>query len=56
MIAEIRHASLGTIQGVEVDGVCKYLGLKYASLSGRFSESQLVTEYPGEKTDATQVG
>ncbi|KAK5054420.1 hypothetical protein LTR84_001310 [Exophiala bonariae] len=56
MAAKIHHNSLGTIRGIEADGVHKYLGLSYASLSGRFADAQLVSRYPKGITDATHLG
>jgi hypothetical protein len=57
MSAQIKHQTLGEIQGRQGDGVIQFLGIKYASLKDRFAGSELV-EY-GETQgviDGTQLG
>ena len=57
MSAQIKHQTLGEIQGRQGNGVVQFLGIKYASLKDKFAGSELV-EY-GETQgviDGTQLG
>jgi hypothetical protein len=56
MLSTLKHAKLGKINGVAVDGTVQFRGLKYASLKNRFAPPQLVTSYETESTDATRYG
>ncbi|KAM6527605.1 hypothetical protein FALCPG4_008660 [Fusarium falciforme] len=54
--APLNHPALGQVQGKYGKGVIQYLGLKYGSLTNRFSEAKLV-EYDGtSKINATRHG
>ncbi len=60
----LRHQSIGPIRGVNrLDGVTQFLGVQYATLSGRFARAELLKSYPPEHSrvqegifDATSIG
>ena len=51
----IEHPSIGTIKGLDGEGVCQYLGLQYATLKDKLAESQVKTAYDSP-VDATSHG
>lgn len=53
----LKHATLGSLRGKEGEGVIQYLGLKYATLKTRLSESEVCEETTGlQVVDATSHG
>ncbi|KFX98663.1 hypothetical protein O988_04247 [Pseudogymnoascus sp. VKM F-3808] len=56
MTEAIQHPSLGTIVGKAGDGIVEFLGVKYASLADRLADPQLLSNYHGDKIDATKTG
>ncbi|PKS09624.1 hypothetical protein jhhlp_004243 [Lomentospora prolificans] len=56
-VITLQHPALGPIRGKAHNGVVQYLGIKYASLSHRFSIPELYSGAGGSiVTDATQLG
>lgn len=50
------HPLLGKIRGQQHDVTVQFLGMKYASLAGRFSPPVLYNGNKGEVLDATKIG
>lgn len=50
------HPLLGKVRGQQHDLTVQFLGVKYASLAGRFSPPVLYNESKGETLDATKIG
>lgn len=48
--------ALGQICGLNKAGVTQYLGIKYASLTDRLADAQLVASRHGDVLDATRDG
>lgn len=56
MTETIKHPLIGAIVGRAGDGIIQFLGVKYASLTNRLAEPQLLSNYDGEEIDATKKG
>jgi carboxylesterase type B len=51
----IEHPSIGSIKGLDHDGVYQFHGIQYATLKDRLAESQVKTTYD-TPLDATSHG
>lgn len=51
----IEHPSIGSIKGLDGDGVVQFLGVQYATLKDRLAEAQVKTAYESP-VDATVHG
>jgi hypothetical protein len=56
MTETIEHPLIGVLVGKAEDGIIQFLGVRYASLTDRLAEPELLSHYDGEKIDATKKG
>ncbi|KAH8703171.1 carboxylesterase-like protein [Talaromyces proteolyticus] len=56
MTETINHPLIGAIAGKAEDGIVQFLGVRYASLTDRLAEPELLSHYDGEEIDATKKG
>lgn len=56
MTETIQHPYIGPIVGKIADGIVQFLGIKYATLTDRLGEPQLLSKYDGHEIDATKTG